>query len=79
MNAASRPSPRYSPEQLERLVLLLALAGLAGVVCLPIPNPWLALLVNLAASLLLGLALALLISPDALDRMLLQVRRVCRP
>lgn len=61
------------------LVLLLALAGLAGVVCLPIPNPWLALLVNLAASLLLGLALAWLISPDALDRMLLQVRRVYRP
>lgn len=61
------------------LVLLLALAGLVGMVSLPIPNPWLALSVNLAASLLLGLALACLISPDALGRLVLQFRRIGRP
>ena len=55
-------------------VLVLGLAGLVGTARMTIANPFAELILHLLASVLLGLALAWLISPEALARLLMQRR-----
>jgi len=60
------------------LALVLGLAGLVGSTRMTITNPLAELTLHLMASVLLGLALAWLISPDAIARLFMQSKRFYR-
>lgn len=60
------------------LALLLGLAGLFVSACMTIANPFAELILQMMVSVLLGLFLAWLISPDALARLFMQIRRFYR-
>ena len=58
------------------LALVIGLVALAGLASLRLAAPWLELIVNGGASLLIGLSLAVLISRDAVARLFAQLRRI---